>query len=433
MSAAQCAPQEDGRRHRGTRRVEQCVGERQAKRPVHRDVEEQARSGGEHGPRQHTRTDETDETGQQRRRREYPDDDHPGNQQPWRGGVQPIGHGLPGGDAHVLRPTIHDLPQRTVHPYRNEPVGRDQRDPAPVPVHVLSEAEVLGHLVAHRGVTPNAARPSGGNDPCDRSYAFDTHSYLDHVTMPQQTLLVALAHPDDELGAAGTILAQRARGDRVVVLWLTRGEMTEAFGPLPPEEVAERRLSLSREAARLLGAEARALDMPDTRLTHTPDAVDQMACVIAEIRPDGVLTWGDAWTRGMRHPDHLACGRIVRDAVTVARIRKRVAPREPHRAAVPLFTFRDQHSTLPAVTVDISAHLDGIHEVAALYQKALGFGDPAWLDARLRRIGEPHGLRFAEEFDAWETGAGVVQALLPALPEAFAAHPTRQDGPAADG
>ena len=51
--------------------------------------------------------------------------------------------------------------------------------------------------------------------------------------MEQRTLLVGLAHPDDEVGAAGTILAQKARGDRVVVVWLTRGEMTEAFGAIP--------------------------------------------------------------------------------------------------------------------------------------------------------------------------------------------------------
>ncbi|MDX1568036.1 MAG: PIG-L family deacetylase, partial [Longimicrobiales bacterium] len=57
----------------------------------------------------------------------------------------------------------------------------------------------------------------------------------------RQTLLVVLAHPDDEVGAAGTILRQRERGDRVVVLWLTRGEMTEAFGPVPAEKVARRR------------------------------------------------------------------------------------------------------------------------------------------------------------------------------------------------
>ena len=40
-----------------------------------------------------------------------------------------------------------------------------------------------------------------------------------------------------------------ARGDRVVVVWLTRGEMTEAFGPLPASEVAARREALRRWSA----------------------------------------------------------------------------------------------------------------------------------------------------------------------------------------
>ena len=46
----------------------------------------------------------------------------------------------------------------------------------------------------------------------------------------RQTLLVALAHPDDEVGMVAAMQAQRARGDRVVLVWLTRGEMTEALG-----------------------------------------------------------------------------------------------------------------------------------------------------------------------------------------------------------
>ena len=47
--------------------------------------------------------------------------------------------------------------------------------------------------------------------------------------MPR-TLLAVLAHPDDELLIAGSLLAQRARQDRVVILYLTRGEATGAFG-----------------------------------------------------------------------------------------------------------------------------------------------------------------------------------------------------------
>jgi N-acetylglucosamine malate deacetylase 1 len=231
-----------------------------------------------------------------------------------------------------------------------------------------------------------------------------------------QTLLVGLAHPDDEVGCAGAILAQRARGDRVVILWLTRGEKTEAFGPIPEAEVARRRIEQGERAASILGAEARFLEFPDTGLLPTPEAAKEVAREIAEIRPDGLLTWGDGWTRGMRHPDHQACGKIFRDAVTISRIAKTVAPRAPHRAAVPVFTIRDIHSQLPVVAVDVEPHLDGIRELGRFYHESIGFGHPDWLVRRLARAGEARGLHFAEEFDAWETVPGRVSSLLPAEP-----------------
>jgi len=240
-----------------------------------------------------------------------------------------------------------------------------------------------------------------------------------------QTLLAVFAHPDDEVIAAGTLLAERAAGTRVVILWLTRGEMTEAFGPIPVAEVAGRREALGRRAGELLGAETRFLDLPDTRLRATPEAVEAVARVVAEVRPDALLTWGDAWVRGFRHPDHRETGVLARDAITVARIAKRVAPAEPYRGACPIFTLRDVHSRLPCVAVDVEPHLEELHAVAALYCEAQGFGDAEWLEARLRTAGVRHGLRFAEEFDAWESGAGVVERLLPPLGGPFHVHPDR--------
>jgi N-acetylglucosamine malate deacetylase 1 len=234
--------------------------------------------------------------------------------------------------------------------------------------------------------------------------------------MTRRTLLVGLSHPDDEVGAAGAILAQRAKGDRVVIVWLTRGEKTEAFGPIPEDRVAERRMEQGRIAGGILGAEVRFLTFPDTALAATPEAAREVARVIAEIKPDGLLTWGDGWTRGIRHPDHQATGRIFRDAVTVARIAKAAAPLEPHRASVPVFTYRDIHSRLPSAVIDVEPHLDGIRELGRYYQEEIGFGDPEWLERRLVRAGAPWGLRFAEEFDAWETLAGTADALLPAEP-----------------
>ena len=245
--------------------------------------------------------------------------------------------------------------------------------------------------------------------------------------MAGQTLLVALAHPDDELGAAGSILAQRARGDRVVVLWLTRGGMTEAFGAVPNDEIVRRRVEQGQRSGEILGVETRFLDFPDTRVDATPDAAALVAREIADIRPDGVITFGDAWIRGLRHPDHQACGKIVRDAITLARIKRAIEPHPPHRAFVPVFTYRGAYSRLPIVAVDVEPYYDTILELAAFYLREIQFGDPAWLTARLERGGEQFGVRYAEVFDAWESQPGLVEALLPAERAGPLSHPERAD------
>lgn len=238
-----------------------------------------------------------------------------------------------------------------------------------------------------------------------------------------ETLLVGLAHPDDEVGCAGAILAQRARGDRVVIVWLTRGELTDALGDRDPREVAALREASGHEAGRLLGAETRFLDFPDTRLQATPEAAARVARLIAEIRPTGLVTWGEAWTRGRRHPDHQACGKIFRDAITLARIGRVVAPLPPHRDPVPVFTLRDVHSPLPAAVLDVAPYRERILAVAEHYRRLLGFGDPSWLERLWAAQGAPYGLAAAEVFDAWETEGGPVPSLLPARPFLAEPHP----------
>jgi LmbE family N-acetylglucosaminyl deacetylase len=245
----------------------------------------------------------------------------------------------------------------------------------------------------------------------------------------QKTLLVGLAHPDDEVGAAGTILAQRARGDRVVVVWLTRGEMTEALGPIPTAEVAARREEQGRRAGEILGVETRFMDFADCSIDANPESAHRVARLLAEIRPDALLTWGDAWGRGMRHPDHQASGKIFRDAITLARIAKVVGPGQPHRAPVPVFTFRGAHSTLPAVAVDVGPFREQIHELGRFYRENIGFGNAEWIDRRLRVTGAPYGLGYAEVFDAWETRGGIVPSLLPAeFDDGEVQHPDREAG-----
>lgn len=240
------------------------------------------------------------------------------------------------------------------------------------------------------------------------------------------TVLVVLAHPDDELGAAGTIRAHRTAGHRVILLYLTRGEATQAFGPLAEAEVARRRMELAERAAEILDVEHRFLDLPDTAVEATPANARRVAEVLAEVRADALLTWGRHWVKGMRHPDHHACGTLAVDAVTLARIGRVVAPAEPHRGPCPVFTFRGVHSTLPSVVVDVSAHLDSVFELADFYFRSIGFGERRWLEGRLRAAGAADGVEWAERWDAWESRPGVVPHLLAAEPLEGPAHPTRQ-------
>ncbi|HET9986755.1 MAG TPA: PIG-L family deacetylase [Longimicrobiales bacterium] len=228
----------------------------------------------------------------------------------------------------------------------------------------------------------------------------------------RRTLLVGLSHPDDEVGCLGAIAAQVAKGDRVVIVWLTRGAMTEALGPLPGEEVARRREEQGFEVAAMLGAEARFLDFEDTWVEATAENAHRAARVIAEMQPDALLTWGDAWRRGMRHPDHQATGKILRDAVTLARVARAVAPLPPHRGPCPVFTLREEPAVLPAAAVDVTPYQAVIHGVAAYYRARVDWPPDAWLRERLAAAGARWGVTAAEEFDAWETPGGLFTSLI---------------------
>jgi LmbE family N-acetylglucosaminyl deacetylase len=162
----------------------------------------------------------------------------------------------------------------------------------------------------------------------------------------------------------------------------------------------------------MLDCEVRFLDFADTFIEYNSDASYRVARAIAEIKPDAVITWGDAWIRGRRHPDHQATGQIVRAAVTIARMKRAVAPGEPHRGVAAIFTLRDRHSQIPVATIDVANYRDLILEVARFYRERVGWPPEEWLLGLLRRQGEPFGLSAAEEFDAYESVPGLRTTLL---------------------
>jgi LmbE family N-acetylglucosaminyl deacetylase len=153
-------------------------------------------------------------------------------------------------------------------------------------------------------------------------------------------------------------------------------------------------------------------------VASTPESHYDVARLMAELKPDAVLTWGDAWIRGMRHPDHQATGHIARSAITLSRIARVVAPEAPHRNAAPVFAIRDRHSLMPAVAIDVSAFVEPALELGAFYRERVGWPPEQWHRDRLRNCGEQWGVEAAEHFDAYESESGLYRTLFdsPVLP-----------------
>jgi N-acetylglucosamine malate deacetylase 1 len=157
------------------------------------------------------------------------------------------------------------------------------------------------------------------------------------------------AHPDDaELLVGGTLAKEAARGRRIAMVDLTRGEAGSRGTP-------ETRAREAAEAARILGAVHReALSLPDAALAVTPEARDAVIEVIRRLRPQVVVL--QHWEQ--RHPDHAAAGRLVYDAAFVAGLkayRPDLGPAFRPRKLVYALPTTESADFSPTFVVDITA------------------------------------------------------------------------------
>jgi bacillithiol biosynthesis deacetylase BshB1 len=173
------------------------------------------------------------------------------------------------------------------------------------------------------------------------------------------------AHPDDaELVMGGTIAREAARGRRIALVDLTRGESGSRGTP-------ETRAAEAAEAARILGAAHReSLGLPDAKLQVVPEHKDPMVAAIRRLRPRLVLL--QHWEQ--RHPDHAAASRIVYDACFLAGLRNYrpdLGPAFRPAKLVYAVTMTEANDIRPSFVVDVT---------------------PVW-DTKLRAIGA-----FASQF-----------------------------------
>jgi bacillithiol biosynthesis deacetylase BshB1 len=230
-------------------------------------------------------------------------------------------------------------------------------------------------------------------------------------------ILAVGAHPDDvELVMGGTVAGETARGRRVAILDLTRGECGSRGSP-------EIRIEEARAAARTLGAAHReTLELPDAGLQPVPEQRDTVLAVVRRLRPRVVLT--QHWDQ--RHPDHAAASRIVYEACFFAGLRNYRpdlgAAWRPRKLAYAV-TMTEVTDIRPSFVVDITPVWDTKLQAIAAYQSQWtpppGETEKLPLDLFRERVelaGRRHGQRIGVPYgEAWVTREPLVVDDLLAL------------------
>ena len=163
-------------------------------------------------------------------------------------------------------------------------------------------------------------------------------------------LLVIMAHPDDaELLCGGSLSKTAARGDRVGVLDLTRGEAA-SIGSV------ETRAEEAARSAEVMGlAVRRNAGLRDSGLINDDESRSVVVGLIRELRPRVIVTH---WREG-RHPDHRVAAQLAYDASFLSALKNYDAPGDSHQPekVVHCLLFRED-APPPSFVVDITDHID---------------------------------------------------------------------------
>lgn len=171
-------------------------------------------------------------------------------------------------------------------------------------------------------------------------------------------ILIFGAHADDaEIGMAGTIAKHTAAGYRVGLCDLTHAELSSNGN-------VELRMQEADAAAQVLGVALRInLGLPDRGLYGTPEQVAAVTEVIRKYAPKTIFApyWED------RHPDHVACSKLVQEAAFNAKLR-RYMPDKPAVAMPELYFYYINDWKTPDLLVDVTGNYDLKEQALACYR-----------------------------------------------------------------
>ena len=214
----------------------------------------------------------------------------------------------------------------------------------------------------------------------------------------KKTVLSLYAHPDDELGAIGTLANHAARGDRVIMCWTTYGELTTLLPDLSIEEVKKERRRHTEEIAKIVGAEqVDILDLGDSYVQNTREQRIAVGKLYVKYRPDAVISWGTQ----NAHPDHRYTGYLALDGIKMARINRILDTDEPHRKNVKLLSYYEKGNGFPVKYVSLKEEsLEAAKAAAQFYADIYKWKDvQTWVIDRRRSNGIESNTKYAEKYN----------------------------------
>ncbi|WP_088102185.1 bacillithiol biosynthesis deacetylase BshB1 [Halalkalibacter urbisdiaboli] len=169
--------------------------------------------------------------------------------------------------------------------------------------------------------------------------------------MTKLDILAFGAHPDDvEIGMAGTLVKYTKKGYNVGICDLTMAELSS-------NGTVERRQAEAKRAGEYLGLHTRIqLDFPDRGLRHTgEEQMRELVSIIRYYQPSIVF----APYSIDRHPDHGECGKLVKEAVFNAGIRKyRCTKNLGHHRVKDVYFYLINSYERPDFVIDISDYIE---------------------------------------------------------------------------
>lgn len=162
-------------------------------------------------------------------------------------------------------------------------------------------------------------------------------------------ILAIGAHPDDiEFACGGILCKTAAAGKSIAMADLTFGDKATHGTPV------ERRLE-SENAAAVIGAKRIFLNFKDCEIFDTYEGRLQIVRLIRKEKPRLVLA--PYWKGEQNHPDHLACGQMVRYACRYARFAN-ILPDLPAHWVEGVLHYAPPTMAPVDFLVDVSEHVE---------------------------------------------------------------------------